>query len=329
MTLWNPALSVDNEPLKVLLKRGEFTDPSRKNDDGSVRNVAFKIYHPTEHNLKSLPVIIWSHGYGGSRDGAGFLSRYIASHGYIVVHPTHTGTDSSLWEGKPGHPWDILRETKISRTTTLNRFYDIPFLLDQLENWSRENPDPGQYMDFENIGMSGHSFGALTTQIMAGQLFADEHEKLKRLREPRIKAGILYSPVPVAEHLLDRISDLSDTNIYEDIEIPLLHMTGTADDAPIGGMPYNHRLVVYNNSGHQDKFLLIKEGADHMVYNGTRGKLERNADRETHENIIKAISLAYWDAYLKDDQAAMDWLKTSAAEGYLAGNATLEYPEED
>ena len=296
---WNSDIDPNKEHYKVLLKRGEFIDESRHNDDGSVRTIPYKIYHPVDHGNEKLPIVIWSHGFGGNRDGAGFLSRFIAGNGYIVVHITHYGTDSSLWEGKDGHPWDILRNTKVSRTTTMNRFKDIPFVIDQLEHWAKDNPEPGQWMDFENIGMSGHSFGALSTQVAAGQMFGDADEKLARLREPRIKAGILYSPVPVADHLLDKISDLGDTNIYDSIEIPLLHMTGTEDDAPIGGAPYTHRLVVYEDSGHQEKYILVKDGADHMVYNGTRGKLDKNPMREKHEEIIKILSLAFWDAKLK------------------------------
>ena len=112
---------------KVLLKRGEFIDLSR---DG--RSIPYKIYYPVDHSLNKIPVIIWSHGFGGNRDGASFISRFLAAHGYIIIHITHIGTDSSLWEGKPGHAWDILREVKISRETTLNRMHDVPFVLDQL-----------------------------------------------------------------------------------------------------------------------------------------------------------------------------------------------------
>ncbi|MFN3701638.1 MAG: alpha/beta hydrolase family protein [Alphaproteobacteria bacterium] len=323
--LWTPDIQIDQDPqVRVLLKRGEMLDSSRHNDDGSARKIPFKVYYPDGHDQERLPVVIWSHGFGGSQDGAGFLSRFIAAHGYVVVHPTHIGTDSSLWEGKAGHPWDILRQTKVSRLTTLNRFLDIPYLLNELPHWALENPDPGRFMDFEAIGMSGHSFGALSTQIAAGQYFADEDQKLIRLREERIKAGILYSPVPVAEHLLDKIVDLGGTNIYQPIEIPLLHMTGTLDDAPIGGMAYDHRLVVFENSGHDEKFLLVKDGADHMVYNGTRGKLERNPDRDTHEALIKAFSLAYWEAYLKGDERAMEWLKSTAASDYLGQRGSFK-----
>lgn len=322
---WNSNIYPDNEPHKVLLKRGEFTDENRRNDDGTTRVVPFKIYYPSGHELESLPIVLWSHGFGGNRDGAGFISRYLASHGYVVCHITHHGTDSSLWEGKDGHPWDILRQTKVSRHTTLNRFHDISFFLDKLKDWAKENPDPGQYMDFENIGMSGHSFGALSTQVAAGQMFGDEDHKITQLREPRIKAGILYSPVPVSDHLLDKIVNLKDKNIYEDIQIPLLHMTGTKDDAPIGGEDYTHRLAVYNNTGCPEKYLLVKKGADHMVYNGTRGKLEKNPDREKHEEIIKIMTLAFWDMQLKHDDAANKWLHGNGVIDYLDDDADYEF----
>lgn len=309
---WNDNIPEDEGPHKAILKRGEFTDESRQNEDGSIRVVPYKIYHPSEAGEEKFPLIIWSHGFGGNRDGAGFISRYIASHGYVIAHLTHHGTDSSLWEGKDGHPWDILRQTKVTRPTTVNRFKDIPFFLDELKRWAEDNPDIGAMIDFENIGMSGHSFGALSTQVAAGQLFADENEELQSLRDDRIKAGILYSPVPVADHLLDKIKDLGETNIYDTIDIPLLHMTGTADDAPIGGADYTHRLKVFDKTGHDEKYLLIKDGGDHMVYNGTRGKLDKNPLREKHEDMIRVLSLAFWDAQLKGDRAAQEWLERGA-----------------
>ncbi len=323
-SLWSPDLSLGEGPHKVLLKRGEWIDETRRNDDGSTRVVPFKIYYPAEHNLSSMPVLLWSHGFGGNADGAGFLARYVTSHGYTLLHTTHRGTDSSLWEGKPGHPWDILRETKISRATTLNRFYDIPFALDMLEGWAADNPEIGRHMDFSRIGMSGHSFGALTTQVAAGQKFADEHEHLQHAPEKRITSGILYSPVPVADHLLERISDLGDTNIYASIGIPLMHMTGTDDAAPIGDQPYTHRLKVFDGTKDAEKYLLVKQGGDHMVYNGTRGKLQANPLRERHEDIIKALSLAFWEKTLNHNAAAAEWLDGAGVQGWLGADATLK-----
>ena len=295
---WMPQSAVRAEPFRVLLKRGEFVDETR---DGRV--VPFKVYYPTDHDLDLCPVIIWSHGFGGNRDGASFISRFLAGQGYVLVHITHHGTDSSLWEGKAGHPWDILRKAEISRETTLNRMYDVPFVLDQLSGWIADNPDVGDFMDLSRIGMSGHSFGAMTTQVMAGMKFPDESDALLDISDKRFKAGILYSPVPIGH-----LTDVEPDEIYGSIGIPLFHMTGTEDDSPLEGYDYTYRLAVRDHSGCDEHYTQVLEGGDHMVYNGTRGKLGNNPLREVHEQEILNAVFAFWEAYLNDDTAAKAWL---------------------
>ncbi len=301
MNDWSPEQAVRAEPYKVLLKRGEFIDLAR---DG--RHVPYKIYYPTEHNLNNIPVILWSHGFGGNRDGASFISRFLAGQGYIIIHITHIGTDSSLWEGKKGHPWDILQKVKISRETTLNRMLDIPFILDQLPIFAKENPEIGKYMDLKHIGMSGHSFGSMTTQVMAGMKFPNHENELIDMQDERICCGILYSPTPIS-HLTNEI----DSKIYGSINIPLFHMTGTDDASPLGGYDYNFRLVIHQNAGHKNQYLQILDDGDHMIYNGTRGKLGNNPKREEHEEKIKNASFAFWEAFLKNNKDAKTWLENT------------------
>lgn len=301
MSLWVPEKAFNPEPYRVLLKRGEFIDHAR---DG--RAVPYKIYYPEGHDLDKMPVIIWSHGFGGNRDGASFISRFLAGQGYTLVHITHHGTDSSLWEGKEGHPWDILRKAKVPRETTLNRMYDVPFVLDELAGWAEENPEIGQYMDFDRIGMSGHSFGAMTTQVMAGMKFPNaQGDALRSLRDDRLSCGILYSPVPIAH-----ITDAPLKDVYGSIDIPLFHMTGTDDQSPLESFGYEHRLVIRDNADHPEQYLQVLDDGDHMVYNGTRGKLKENPKRDEHERLIIEGAYAFWEAYLKDDDAAKAWLKT-------------------
>ncbi len=316
---WRDNIDPSAEPFKVLIKKGEFIDEERHG-----RLVPYKIYYPAAHNLKKIPIVLWSHGFGGNQDGASFLSRFLAANGFILVHMTHIGTDSRLWEGKPGHPWDILRKTVIKRQTTISRFEDVPLTLDRLHNWAKQHPEAGAYMDFDNIGMSGHSFGALTTQVMAGMLFPGEDHKSKSFKEPRFKAGILYSPVPV-DHLGpdDAGGAEASAEVYAGIDIPLMHMTGTEDSSPISGISYDHRFAVYEGSTKADKYLLVKEGGDHMVYNGTRGKLGENPLRERHEDIIKITALAFWEAYLKGNEAAKEWLAGAGAQAYIDGYGEL------
>lgn len=307
--LWAAGIAPDIEPRQIAIQRGDWVDSARNG-----RKIPYKLYHPTPLDDGPYPVIIWSHGLGGSRDGAGFISRFIAAHGYIVVHIQHHGTDSSLWEGKPGHPWDVIRNTHIPKHATLNRLKDVPFALDQL-NHHELRP----FMDFSRLGMSGHSFGGMTTQVMAGQKRGFGKRQYS-LHESRFKAGIIYSPSPQIE-----MKSHGPQDFYGAIKIPLLIMTGTDDDSPLRNFGYERRLDVFTHSGGPDQHLLVLDQGDHMVYNGSRGKLEANPKQSVHEDIIKILSLAFWNAYLKNDPKAKEWLTGASATSWLSGEADYTY----
>ncbi len=311
---WRDDLNPDHDPHKVLIVRDKLIDASRGD-----RVVKIKTYYPVNHTMTNLPVIIWSHGLGGSVDGAAFLSRFIASHGFVIVHVQHHGTDSSLWEGKKGHPWDIIRNTHISRATTLNRFADVPFVLDQLLSWMADHPEVAMHADLSTLGMSGHSFGALTTQVMAGMLFPDAEGQLLSFKEERFKSGILYSPGSV-EHL----GDLEPMDVYPSINIPLFHMTGTEDGSPLSDQGYETRLAVHAHTTQAEKHLLVLKDGDHMVFTGSRGKLGQNPNRHKQEEIIKIAALCFWEATLKNDKAAQGWLSDGAFSAWLEEEGTFE-----
>ena len=308
-TLWSSTIFPDVEPMPISITRGEWYDDQRHN-----RKIAYKVYCPDTKQADTYPVILWSHGLGGSRDGAGFISRFVASHGFVIVHLTHVGTDSSLWEGKPGHPWDVIRATHIPKSATLQRFKDIPFALKQIPKL-----DCANLMDMSKMGMSGHSFGAMTTQIMAGQKRGYGHRQYSLYR-PEFKAGIVYSPVPFRKKKQHVASDF-----YGGIRIPLLMMTGTQDDSPIEQFGYQERVEVFTHSGGPDQHLLVLNDGDHMVYNGSRGQLQDNPKRDVHETIVKILSLAFWQAYLKDDANAYHWLTGEGVQHWLAHEGVYQF----
>ncbi len=295
----------DENLLKVFIERGEFVDNSRGD-----RVVPYKFYYP-QGGVDKKPLIVWSHGLGGTRDGAGFIARYLAAHDYVLLHIQHDGTDSSLWMGKEGHPWDHIREAKISRATTLDRFRDVPFVLDNLDKIEHVN-----LIDTKRIGISGHSFGALTTQVIAGQLFPNENNELESFKDNRFKAGLLYSFVAMG-HLYDG----NPADLFGAMDLPLLYMTGTADDNPVDQVDYTFRMPVWDYGGSNEKYLLVLNDGDHMVFTGSRGKLEDNPKRELHEDIICKMSLAYWDMQLKDNKKAADWLEGTGIKDYLKEEA--------
>ena len=311
---WHPDITPTTEPRRVTLQKGEWTDPARGH-----RAVPYKIYtpEPLPGDPATYPVILWSHGLGGTRDGAGFISRYVAGHGYIIVHIQHVGTDSVLWDGKPGHPWTHIRAAKIPRKTVLNRYRDVPFAVAQLRAMATSGTLA--HADMDTLGMSGHSFGALTTQIMAGQRIA-RGSRHYDLHLPDFRAGILYSPVP------GRKDPADPAFVYGGIRIPLLHLTGTDDESPIENFGYDRRLNVARHTGRDDQIVVIIKDADHMVFNGSRGGLEDNPARDQQEEIIKILSLAWWDSYLKGDMAARDWLQGEGLREYMKECLFVPHP---
>ncbi len=304
---WRNKVSPENEPFQVRIDYGAITDEARAG-----REIPYKSYLPKTD--QKLPIVIWSHGLGGSRDGAAFLARFIAAQGFAVFNLTHKGTDASLWEGKEGHPWDNIRAAKISRKTTLDRFRDAPAFIDSLETLEQYKDK----IDMSRIGMSGHSFGASTTQVMAGQTLG-KGRRMYSLKDERIKAGIAYSMTPTYNAGED------PEKLYGPINIPMLYMTGTEDVSPTSGKGYEYRLPIFENAGGPQQHLLVLDGADHMVFAGSRGKLGAYEKINLHRDIIKIVSLAFWEAYLKDSEKAHDWLTGDGLENYLGFEGECKY----
>ena len=310
----------DFSPYKVKIIRDVLVDEAR--DD---RPVKIKIYYPEDYvsgyaGAQKLPIVFWSHGLGGGADGAAFLARYIAEHGYVVVNVQHHGTDTTIWEGKEGHPWDVIRATEITRDMTLDRYADVPFVLNNLPEFLVTYQDVARMADMNSIGMSGHSFGALTTQVLSGMLFPDKNNELASFADARFKAAIAYSPGDISH-----LGDFDEAAAYDAINRPILHMTGTEDNSPLTNEGYEIRLKAFQGSQNIDgKHLLVINEADHMVFVGSRGKLGASKNREKHENIIKTFALVYWDAMLKEDGDAKEWLTGDGASDWLGAEGTFE-----
>ncbi len=118
------------------------------------------------------PVVLFSHGLGGSRDGNHFMGNHWAGRGYVAVFLQHPGSDTSVWQNTAMRErMAALRDAASVKNLTL-RCEDVQATLDQLEKWNQtEGHVLYRRMDLEHVGMSGHSFGAHMTQAVSGQKF--------------------------------------------------------------------------------------------------------------------------------------------------------------
>ena len=280
------------------------------------REVPVKIYYPKDAKGPS-PVIIFSHGLGGSRDGYVYLGEEWASHGYVSVHVQHHGSDTAvLRAATTGGLQDALKPVNAS-----NRVVDIYFAIAQLEEMNKE-PGPLQgKLDLQHIGIAGHSYGAWTTLVVGGEevIRADGMNYRGSVKDSRIRALIpMSAPVPTKLHLDEAFSS---------VNLPCFHMTGTLDDSPIADTKAADRRIPYDHMTGKvsDEYLLTFNGGDHMVFSG---RLSQRSSRAEHDHIfqtyIKEGSDAFWDAYLKDNKAAKAWLSGGRFKKDLGSEGTFE-----
>lgn len=290
--------------------RGQWIDDSRGG-----RAVPYKIFHPGNLH-EPVPVVLWSHGLGGTCDNAGYLGKHLASHGFAAVHIQHTDSDDSVWRNSDLKPAEALKNFRFTPETSLNRFGDVPFALDSLDAMNAMPGPLAGRLDLSRIGMSGHSYGALSTLVAAGMpalLKTGEYQKA----EPRITAAITFSP-SFPRH----VDDLKKH--YANIRIPMLHMTGTADGGVLWEMEYTQRFAAFENIAHGDQYLLVLQDGDHYVFAGLPFRKHFEKD-ELHHMLIRSTSVLFWEAYLKKDKNAKALLQSPAFADMLKSEASLHF----
>lgn len=268
-------------------------------DAKRTREVPAKIYYPKTGD-GPFPVIIFSHGLGGTREGYEYLGRHWARQGYVSVHLQHPGSDDSVWrDAAVSDKMGAMRRAAANPGNAINRPLDVSFAIDQLDKLN-QNPPFQNKLDLDRIGVAGHSFGAYTTLAIAGQTFLPRNGKGNSLADPRFKAAIpMSAPAPANQRQLDEV--------YGRIRIPCFHMTGTKDSSPIGDTKPEERRLPFDHSNGSDQFLITFKDGAHAIFSGPGRRLANPKDEQYHD-LICASSTAFWDAYLRGSPSAKAWL---------------------
>ena len=110
------------------------------------------------------PLIVFSHGNGGIRSQNAFWCDHLASHGYIVMSPDHTGNSAVTAIGNEVIPYD----NEGRSASAVDRPRDLMFLIDTMTRMN--NGGDSRFIgkvDLEHIGASGHSFGGYAAAAVA------------------------------------------------------------------------------------------------------------------------------------------------------------------
>jgi predicted dienelactone hydrolase len=162
-------------------------------------------------NELGFPLIVFSHGSGGVSFQSTPLMEMLASHGFVVISPNHTGNTTNDVLGGTSTPFYVTAE---------NRPRDVSFLIDWMlarnldpedEFYLKVNPD--------RIGVTGHSFGGFTALVAASGYHVPSRG-IAVEADPRVKA---IAPIAPASDLI------SDADLLT-IDVPVMLLSATLDD---------------------------------------------------------------------------------------------------
>ena len=297
-------------PFNVGVKDLEWLDGSRN------RDLPAKVFYPSDATGQ-FPVVVFSHGLGGTKETYSYLGRHWASHGYVSVHLQHHGIDASAAVAKKGTAKtsvDVLSGAE----SLVQRPQDVGFALDQIGRMNKDDPALSGRLDVQHIGMAGHSLGAFTTLLMAGQVFITPTLEETSVADKRITAAIVMSP-PVIVRIPDEMA-----RMYSHISIPCLHMTGSRDGMLGEGGPPVKRRMPFDNIPAPDQYLVMFQGGDHMIFAGRRVAMPAQPKDERFHDLIRMSSTAFWDAYLKGNAEAKAGLADGGFAAALGEDGSLE-----
>jgi len=157
-----------------------------------------------------LPLVVFSHGSCGVSFQSTPLMERLASHGFVVLAPNHTGNTVNECLGGHGVPFAVSAQ---------DRPEDVSFLIDTFVAKTFDPTDDffAKINPFA-IGVAGHSFGGYTALAMAAGVDLPE-DGVHVAPDRRVKAIVPIAPA----------SDFFSDAELASIDVPMFLLGGTAD----------------------------------------------------------------------------------------------------
>ena len=269
-----------------------------------------------------FPLIIFSHGGGGCGIMGATFAETLAVNGFVVAAPDHHDEFSVMRSDAESAPdrervgqwlkWAHGVSSGTRRTRFAHRPKEVTAAIDYLlaENEKSDSPLRG-LIDPKRIGAMGVSFGAWTTQVVAGFIptFADA----------RIRAAC-----PIAGRPGRRIGG------YENIKVPLLVIFGEKETMVLFNKETGLKTeVMVNDFGrmHPPKILVGIKDAHHMEFGGagafTRLKakeLPPSSKVRAEDSVISEVNrytVPFFRRYLSGDRSREEALKKKGPNTFL------------
>jgi len=298
-----------------------FTNPLRG------EGIPFDVYLPQMSMGEQSPAIVFSHGVASGRSAFRYLAQHLASHGYTVVVPQHDDDSQKYTQflagvDRPPNP-----------ITLVSRPRDISLVLNELEQRSQTDAKYRR-IDFENVGVFGHSLGGFTVLAAAGATFnfatLQQSCSVAERDRPSLNPSLLVqcdlldlepdAPFELKDDRIQAVFALSPpTSLFfgeaglAQLDVATL-IAAVSADIVVPAVP--EQILPYDWLQTEERYLAIIENATHFSFlegNLNEGALplpERllGSDPQLARPYLKALSLAFFNYHLLRQTKANGWL---------------------
>jgi len=302
---------LETGPLAVTEVAGLVLHDEKRNKDVRVR-----IFYPVMAG--KYPVVVFSHGAGASDTCCESLTRHWATYGYITLQPIHDDSVAQRLSSDDENARfpQAVREALKNPALWESRPRDISFLLDSLGALQKRVAGLNGKIDTSRIGVAGHSMGSYTAEAIAGAFVDLPGRPGQNFSDPRAKAILCLSPQGPGQFGLTAHS-------FGNISLPFMGITGSLDNlGPLANAAWHK--IPFDRSQPGDKYEVFIQGASHMSFiTAETVNSARSSQAAAILGYTNSASLAFWDAYLKDDPGAKQFLQSDALERSSHGAAKL------
>ena len=270
--------------------------------DGVLRDAARQRDMPVRVRLpegaaRPAPVVLFSHGLGGSLEAGTVFAEAWARAGYLVIHLQHPGSDKAVWQGAGGAA-ALLQAA--NRRELSARLADMRFVAGLVGTGQMVGSCPLSGGDRGRIAAAGHSFGAVTVMNLARTATGTD--------TPAFRAVIALSPQSPGNR-----AELAPA-AFGRVAVPVMTATGSRDGSPLaGGRSLKEvtaaraavfRALPASATGMAHVGLWV-DGATHADFSG--GSPPRGFAADPHpQELVTAASLAFLDANLRNSTGRPD-----------------------
>lgn len=282
--------------------------------DPRARALALRVAYPSSGG--PYPVVVLSHGGGCAGGSYSVVGDHWASHGYVVIQPTHPDSRSTGFDMATVEP-------RMMEGIVRQRMGDMSLVLDSLRDLETMLPTLAGKIDHEILIAAGHSMGAATTLSVTGMVIENPFSRQKiASSEDRFDAALLLSEPGHNPTLPEEP--------WRFIAIPTFVYTGTDDygseSRDNSNIPFQYAMVSTVPDPAPAKHYLWIDDVNHYLSGGwCNATLDASYDREA-VTILNGVSTAFLDAYAKSDQAAAAFLQSNALPADAGPRPTLSQP---